>query len=319
MSNLTAVFNQSIAVNIVSKFAENKVKVGSEILHRLLSLYKIQLNLSVKEALIKWNIKTVVLPSASSTFKHNPRNHQPRHTNFNNDSKGMNHNINYNGNGNHNANTSLNSEMKYYPQRKRTKSSNKSTSHSHIDNFMQRLEDFKEIKTKRKDRLVKHTEDANKAIYTFSPNISLTHSGMISEGNNSAYLRLYEDSNRRKVDYNKRVNSLVQEMKTKSNQNKPPRCNIDKGKIERLYNDYKVRQKKRITLINQIDNENGITFKPDISSSPLYNKIINTTMHERNKQTIENKNNFIAMYSFIHDMEIKQPLSGEGRKRGAKK
>lgn len=311
MNNLTALSNQSIAVNIVSKFAENKLKANSETLHRLLSLYTIKLKFGIKEALIKWNIKTMNL---MSTAKCNPANYETNkiiNSNYNRPNNNY-----YNS---YNDNNSLNSDKQFYGYKKRTKSSNKSNSHSNIENFIQRQEDFIENKTKKKDKLVKHNEDEYQAVYTFSPNISLTHSGNISEANKSAYLRLYEDSTRRKVDYNKKVNAFVQQMKTKSNQNKPPRSVIDKGKIEQLYNDYKTRQKKRRTLINQIDNENGVTFKPNITSSPFYKKVINTNIHDRTKKTIENKNNFIAKYNFIHEQEIKQLERNRIRKRSLKK
>ena len=105
------------------------------------------------------------------------------------------------------------------------------------------------------------------------------------------HLRLYEDDQRRR---NKKLQS-VNDYNLKINED----CNsmskevplVDYEKIEELYNQYKNKPLVIQKIKKKVENEEGITFQPDISKNNLYyDKIKVTFMKEIFKFFLPNKN-----------------------------
>lgn len=196
-----------------------------------------------------------------------------------------------------------------------SKQRHNSYSQSHtVDTFLQRQEQYNLSKIKRKQQLLQHNEDECNRLCTFSPNISYSTKSLGGansfELSKSAYNRLYEDSTQRKMNYDKKVNDYIKNLKSEANCTRSSHASktIDKNKIERLYNEYKIQKTKRQMLRNQIDNENGLTFKPHVNAtSPQYNKNVNLNLENKAKKLMQQKHQKMLIknyynYDFLQDI-----------------
>ena len=183
-----------------------------------------------------------------------------------------------------------------------------------VDTFLQRQEQYNLSKIKHKQQLLQHNEDECNRKCTFSPNISystksLGNGGNSFEASKSAYNRLYEDSTQRQINYEKKVGDYIKNLKSEANCTRTSHASktIDKHKIERLYNEYKVQKTKRQRLRNQIDSENGLTFRPHVNTSPQYNKNANTNVETKTKRLMQPKHQKMLIkncynYEFLQDV-----------------
>ena len=178
--------------------------------------------------------------------------------------------------------------------------SNGTNSSSRIDSFLQRQENFISSKNKRLENRTKLSEKKLNALYTFSPHISSyikhNHSESIKTKNN----KLNEDLLSK---HNTKINKKVYEYIYKNNHPKQKVKLIDKQRIEKLYNDCYQRQSRRRLLIEKIDNEDGITFKPRVNTSPSYFKRQNTLNHDININTNKTQRN-VMTYDYYKEMEL---------------
>ena len=78
---------------------------------------------------------------------------------------------------------------------------------------------------------------------------------------------------------------------------------IDKQQIEKLYNDFRQRQSRRRLLMEKIDNEDGITFKPRVNTSPSYFKKHDTLYNNLNINRNKTQRNIMA-YDYYKEMEL---------------
>ena len=159
---------------------------------------------------------------------------------------------------------------------KRSKSNN--ISRDILHDFINRQDEYIKHIKRNKEKLIKRNEDEYSKKYTFSPHITkqsfdknyelTSNSNNYSKDQNqNIYEKLYEDSNRRQIIRNQKILDYVNRIKSESNLSKDGKSLkkvIDKNKIEKLYNDYKQKKTKRRELLNKIDKEKGITFKPYI-------------------------------------------------------
>lgn len=263
----------SLSVNIVSKFFENKLRANSSVLLKFMITYR---KIHIKQSFAIWSsqIKQItnnLLSNSNDSSQLNFNYHKPIYSALRN-----------------------NNQISTISRR--------TNSLTQMENFLQRQEEYKKSKSQKKEQLIRDTEDEYNMMCTFTPNISLSKS-MASEGNKSAYIRLYEDSNRRKVNYDKKINDYIRNIKNESNCHNRKKKSIDKLKIEKLYNDYKIQKSKRQKLRQQIDSETGVTFKPRVNTSPYYNKRINGNVNDRSKRTIEDKQNFITTFNYLREKE----------------
>ena len=264
----------SISINIVSKFFENKLRANTSVLLKLVNVYK---KIHMKESFELWSSQ--IQPITNNLLSNS------------NDSSHL--NFNY-------PKPLYSSQLRNNNQISTI--SRRTNSLTQMENFLQRQEEYKRAKSQKKEQLIRNTEDEYNMMCTFTPNISLSKS-IASEGNKSAFIRLYEDSNRRKVNYDKKVNAYIRNIKDESNFNNKKKKSIDKLKIEKLYNDYKKQKSKRQMLRQQIDSETGVTFKPRVNYSPFYTKRIIGNVNDRSKRAIEEKQNFITTFNYLREKE----------------
>ena len=184
--------------------------------------------------------------------------------------------------------------------------SNGTNSSSRIESFLQRQENFISAKNKRLENRMKLSEKKLNALYTFSPHLSSyikhNHSDSIKPKNN------INNNNKLNEDllstHNPKINKKIYEYIYKTNNPKQKVKQIDKHQIEKLYNDYHQRQSRRRLLIEKIDNEDGITFKPHVNTSPSYFKKQDTfNIDIPNTNTNKTQRN-IMTYDYYKEMEL---------------
>ena len=192
--------------------------------------------------------------------------------------------------------------------------------------FNKRLKDFEIIKKNNIKKLSSKLENEEKQQFTFSPNINQPLNNKRNNINNSssnisktsnqnenilnkrkkipAFKRLYNESKDKKLRQEKRVKQEIEKIKNSSkiSENK----NFDTKKIEELYNDYKIKKKKLQKKQEQIEKEQGITFKPELISEKKYLEKINPDFYEREKQFLEKQKQNIEIYNLLLENEEKK-------------
>ena len=166
-----------------------------------------------------------------------------------------------------------------------------------IRNFLIRLEKYQYRTNLAKERLTIDKDETVNLQCTFSPKISLIRSNSSSTGiTQSAYTRLYNDSNRRLKKKKDSLNSSNAENKRK----------IDKKTIEKLYNDYKRQLDKKTELQKKFDEEDGMSFSPTLRSPPKYLAHINGGVLLHSQKTLQDKKDFMKSFSYLQDIERKK-------------
>ena len=125
-----------------------------------------------------------------------------------------------------------------------------------------------------------------------------TISSLEREFKNECSFRPYLNSNRHSLSQKRlnRENNLKlknEEMKKLKKQKR----NVDLTRLYDLYNSYKLKQKKIKQIQTEIESEEGITFQPSLYTSYSIDKKYKSHLlnfNERNKEFIENKNNFLT-------------------------
>ena len=169
--------------------------------------------------------------------------------------------------------------------------------------FDQRLKDFENTKKKNIQKLSTELENEQKEQYTFSPKINQPLSNKRNNNNMSnisktsshthnqnqskinkrkkipAFKRLYDESKNKKVRQQERVQQEIDKIK-KNSSKISENNNYDTRKIEELYNDYKNKKQKLKLKQEQIEKEQGITFKPELISEKKYLDKINPDFYE---------------------------------------
>ena len=328
LNTLTKNTLQSLSNQIVQRFYDNKYRAHAMLLNKLYEVYSksisqlkvkhfnlwktfiednndntnnqnisIELNNKIKDCedyfnthykQSKYNLYTTTHPIMLKRKYNN--------SNTNNSFGGNNTNININ---NIHSPIIFNSNRLTHQQQLST-ISKRTNSASQIETFLQRQEDFKNSKQRKLEKRLQLSETALDGIYTFSPNISSHFQHSYSDSLKATHIRLYEDSNVRKRKIQQKVNEYITTITSPKQKTKT----IDKSQIEKLYNDYKLRKTRRKMLMDKVNCEEGITFKPVVHLSPNYLKKINGSFFERNRKSIENKQNFITTYNYLREMEL---------------
>ena len=311
-----------LSQNIVNKFFDNKYRANATRFTNVLQIYSTKQRRLTNNAFHLWRMKSTTNYNQTKQIDNNgsPAQHlgvfnfymgnSPYTSNFYkqnlttreaHSSKGR----YYHNNNNNYVHNSINS----------SKQRHNSYSQTHtVDTFLQRQEQYNLSKIKRKQKLLQCNEDECNRLCTFSPNISYSTKSLGGtnsfELSKSACNRLYEDSTQRKLNYDKKVNDYIKNLKSEANCTRTSHASktIDKNKIERLYNEYKIQKTKRQMLRNQIDSENGLTFKPHVNtSSPQYNKNVNVNLENKAKKLMQQKHQRMLIknyynYDFLQDI-----------------
>ena len=104
-------------------------------------------------------------------------------------------------------------------------------------------------------------------------------------------------------------NNLMYPQKSFSQKEKKRKKNLSAEVTKRLYNDYSKYNEKKKKLQKFIDNERGITFKPNsFTHNSGYN--VEGNFKDRNKQLLENRENFAFVYNYLRQKKINENYIG---------
>ena len=143
-----------------------------------------------------------------------------------------------------------------------------------------------------------------------------------------AYERLYKYNLVQKQNYIQKQKEIEQEIKLaaspslrniiSSNINNNEKIvnikyGVDYKKIEELYNDYKKEKNKLNKKREDLDAEQGITFKPSSYTNGKYYSKINPNFFERERQFVEEKEKFVTGYNMLMDQYLDKQKMGYGK------
>ena len=253
---------KKISTNIVKNFFQNKIKANLKIIEKLIQIYEINKPQKLKNSFFFWLKKSKINEKNSENdFEESIiKNYYSNEKTLQNKRYIRNF---------YNRNDNFLNKNNFFSKTIKSHNSSKSI----LNDFINRQDEFNKNKIKKKEMLIQQNEDEYDLLCTFSPKIRKksfdknSYSKINFNKNNNIYQKLYDDYNKRKIEHNRKVSDYFKRIKSESSlsaNHSPSKKIIDKGKIEKLYNDYKQREIKRMQLINKINLENGITFKPDI-------------------------------------------------------
>ena len=259
---------KKISTNIVKNFFQNKIKANLKIIEKLIQIYEINKPQKLKNSFFFFLKKSKINEKNSENdFEESIiKNYYSNEKTLQNKRYIRNF---------YNRNDNFLNKNNFFSKTIKSHNSSKSI----LNDFINRQDEFNKNKIKKKEMLIQQNEDEYDLLCTFSPKIRKksfdknSYSKINFNKNNNIYQKLYDDYNKRKIEHNRKVSDYFKRIKSESSlsaNHSPSKKIIDKGKIEKLYNDYKQREIKRMKLVNKINLENGITFKPDI-----YRKINN--------------------------------------------
>ena len=318
--NSELIFN--ISTSIINNYLNNKKKINSQILYKLIVGYSKKEIKLLKYNLMKWNKINLKIKSSDNSFYTNncsnifySNNNSSRYynnNNYNNNCNNNNNNINYQkniqklnlsninnnqiNNNNKNSNyiespyTNCNNSNLNNIENNEYKSNNILSQVSPnfiVDKFIHRQEDYAKITSLTRKKIQKDNEDEYNQICTFNPKVNQKLRSLYKESKSPAHLRLYNDS------IDRQIKQIENENLFYNNYNycyKPNR-KVDQNKIEELYNEYKLKDLKTKKLTNKIDKENGCTFMPEINKKAFKRKFNGRRLSEKKSNNYNNNNN----------------------------
>ena len=289
LTNLSEFDIKSISFTITNIFFSNKIKANVHIIENLLNIYEKSQLLTYQEYINKWytltfnyDINKILKFQVRENIFDTINNNSIFIDNLNGNEKIINNN-HKRGFSHRNLGGSLqainrNGGNLNFSNNKKNPSNNNSK--SIITDFISRQNDYKKSSSIKREKLKQLNEDEFELLCTFSPKIiGKTLENNYTQSNSNIYKKLYEDSSRRKITYNKKLNDYIKSIKNESKGNFSSKGIVNhskkifnKNKLEKLYNDYKTKSNVRRKLTNKINYENGITFKPILSKTPDYIK-----------------------------------------------
>ena len=196
--------------------------------------------------------------------------------------------------------------------------------------FEKRLKEFENNKKNKLKKLSADLEIEQKQQFTFSPKINETFN---NNSNNSkatsqnqstiskrkkipAYKRLYNENKFKKIRQEERIKEEMDKIRKNSSKISDGSI-LDTKKIEELYNDYKIKKSRLKIKQEQIEQEQGITFKPELISEKKYYDKINPDFYEREKEFLEKQQQSIETYKIFLQKEenIKKKKYSEEEKK----
>lgn len=154
--------------------------------------------------------------------------------------------------------------------------------------FNERQNNFLKRKNFHSRQVSKENEKVLSEICTFHPIINTVKPRCRSS--TPRHIRLYNDYIERKAKAQRIQNEVSNEIKRNASRNI---FEIDKGKIQQLYNEYKTKQLYKKNLTRLVDIENGITYKPYVPHD-VYHRRVKTTFIEREHEYLEEKNKLLS-------------------------
>ena len=284
LNNLSKENSIEIATNIINRYRENKKKIT----------YSTLKNLIIKNELkykLKYLNKWIQFLNNNNLENNNNNNNfvqtfgKPQNLNNNNnyeniikkslDESETNINNNYNNLNQNYLNTDINNHQINYPNSgyQITKTSNNNINRNkNKDNLLSRQKKFLEKAEINKKNQIVELDKITNVLCPFTPTIYTQNYKNKSNMKKDAYTRLYDDVQQRKINSIRKQKEEINKIKQKSNFKATeinPNIYADESyesSIDKLYNEYKIRKSKKNLLQKEIDQERGLTFKPNLNN-----------------------------------------------------
>ena len=282
LNNLSKENSIEIATNIINRYRENKKKITYSTLKNL--IIKNELKYKLKY-LNKW-----IQFLNNNNLENNNNNFvqtfgKPQNLNNNNNYENIikksleesetNINNNYNNLNQNYLNTDINNHQINYPNSgyQITKTSNNNINRNkNKDNLLSRQKKFLEKAEINKKNQIVELDKITNVLCPFTPTIYTQNYKNKSNMKKDAYTRLYDDVQQRKINSIRKQKEEINKIKQKSNFKATeinPNIYADESyesSIDKLYNEYKIRKSKKNLLQKEIDQERGLTFKPNLNN-----------------------------------------------------
>jgi hypothetical protein len=283
LNNLSKESSIDIATNIINRYRENKKKITYSTLKNLIIKFELKYKLKY---LNKW-----IQFLNNNNFENNNNNNfvqtfgKPQNLNNNNNYENIikksleesetNINNNYNNLNQNYLNTDINNHQINYPNSgyQITKTSNNNINRNkNKDNLLSRQKKFLEKAEINKKNQIVELDKITNVLCPFTPTIYTQNYKNKSNMKKDAYTRLYDDVQQRKINSIRKQKEEINKIKQKSNFKATeinPNIYADESyesSIDKLYNEYKIRKSKKNLLQKEIDQERGLTFKPNLNN-----------------------------------------------------
>ena len=283
LNNLSKESSIDIATNIINRYRENKKKIT----------YSTLKNLIIKNELkykLKYLNKWIQFLNNNNLENNNNNNFvqtfgKPQNLNNNNNYENIikksleesetNINNNYNNLNQNYLNTDINNHQINYPNSgyQITKTSNNNINRNkNKDNLLSRQKKFLEKAEINKKNQIVELDKITNVLCPFTPTIYTQNYKNKSNIKKDPYTRLYDDVQQRKINSIRKQKEEINKIKQKSNFKATeinPNIYADESyesSIDKLYNEYKIRKSKKNLLQKEIDQERGLTFKPNLNN-----------------------------------------------------
>jgi hypothetical protein len=284
LNNLSKENSIDIATNIINRYRENKKKIT----------YSTLKNLIIKNELkykLKYLNKWIQFLNNNNLENNNNNNNnfvqtfgKPQNLNNNNNYENIikksleesetNINNNYNNLNQNYLNTDINSHNNYPNSGFQiTKTSNNNINRNkNKDNLLSRQKKFLEKAEINKKNQIVELDKITNVLCPFTPTIYTQNYKNKSNIKKDPYTRLYDDVQQRKINSIRKQKEEINKIKQKSNFKASeinPNIYADESyesSIDKLYNEYKIRKSKKNLLQKEIDQERGLTFKPNLNN-----------------------------------------------------
>ena len=285
LNNLSKENSIEIATNIINRYRENKKKITYSTLKNLIIKFELKYKLKY---LNKW-----IQFLNNNNFENNNNNNnnfvqtfgKPQNLNNNNNYENIikksleesetNINNNYNNLNQNYLNTDINSHNNYPNsgfQITKTSNNNNINRNKNKDNLLSRQKKFLEKAEINKKNQIVELDKITNVLCPFTPTIYTQNYKNKSNIKKDPYTRLYDDVQQRKINSIRKQKEEINKIKQKSNFKASeinPNIYADESyesSIDRLYNEYKIRKSKKNLLQKEIDQERGLTFKPNLNN-----------------------------------------------------
>ena len=285
LNNLSKENSIDIATNIINRYRENKKKITYSTLKNLIIKFELKYKLKY---LNKW-----IQFLNNNNFENNNNNNnnfvqtfgKPQNLNNNNNYENIikksleesetNINNNYNNLNQNYLNTDINNHQINYPNSgyQITKTSNNNINRNkNKDNLLSRQKKFLEKAEINKKNQIVELDKITNVLCPFTPTIYTQNYKNKSNIKKDPYTRLYDDVQQRKINSIRKQKEEINKIKQKSNFKASeinPNIYADESyesSIDKLYNEYKIRKSKKNLLQKEIDQERGLTFKPNLNN-----------------------------------------------------
>lgn len=185
------------------------------------------------------------------------------------------------------------------------------------DNFIDRQEKFSQRKKENKIKKETQKENELQLLYTFSPKVNSSGNfpkkSMDGISNFSPELKS-EDKGKKMNAFDRLYRNGVLKYRKNLNNDFKKKGNTSKRgnnqqTYDKLYKDHFDLENRRKNLQKEIDEERGLTFKPQCFTSKS-GYCVEGNFDERNKKLIEDRENFVFVYDYLRQCKFNEQVLG---------